>query len=207
MSSKSEKRTVGVFQDEEQAQRVAEAVKRNGGEVRVGDADDAVDSLRAEMQDEMQNSFVSPQAALIVNKEQGKGLLVVCGALTVLGAIIGALVGLIPMAHLPLVTRVLIGALVCATAGATIGFVVGPGLASRGPRDAMAAEQGVTVSANSSPSVTKAMSDSDPIRIDLIDAESRATETAVTEEDEGGGGVFEDLADTWQHPNGQPDRR
>lgn len=206
MTREEAERTIGVFGDAEQAQQVAANLNRQGGDARVADPSDEVISLQAEMQDEMRNSWVSPQAAFIVNKEQGKGLLLVGGALTFVGALAGALVGLFPIFDIPVVIRVFIGAAVCGSAGFTIAIILGPGLASRGPSDAMAAEAGVTVSSSATPEARDIMQNAGPVRLDAVDGDGKPAGTLLEGDAQDLAGGVEAKADSLAKGGGHNQR-
>lgn len=196
-------RLVGVYRDEDAAREVAEQARRAGAtDVRVGDPADEQASLRSEMRDEVENSFVSPQAAFAVTKEGAKGT----ALLGVIGAVIGVAVT-VPLAFLffdemSLVARVIAAALVGATAGATVGIIVGPGFTSKGGSDALAVERGVTVSTAASDAAREVLTRAHPIRLDEVSSQGLPVETVTTEADRSGAGVTDAVKDRLGNPEG-----
>lgn len=185
------KEIIGVFRDERTARAAAEAaaqVTSSSMTPRVGNAEDGVASLKAEMREEMQHTTAGAGNVGPFTKEMTKGL----STGTVVGLFVGAVLalplGFIEWMSLGLVPRLLIAAAVGATAGATVGFMAG-GFTAKGPGMPMAAERGTTVTIDvrtpeEVEAVTAAMRRHDPIRIDLTTAEGNAISTLTNEEEE-----------------------
>jgi hypothetical protein len=197
---------LAVYETREQAEAAARAAERLGvpqASIRVGDARDEAPALEAEMRAEMEAGVVAPQAGVAVPKEQAKA----SGAAMALGALIGAIV-LMPFAafdfgNLPVAARLLICALVGASAGATGTYVVGAA-AARGPADPMAAERGVTVRIGAGDQrVVDALKQTQPIRLDVVGGDDSIDLRPVTAERSGSTTeAVGDAAETLRHPHG-----
>jgi len=109
------------------AERTAARIERETGASAVlGDPKDVVAALQLEQQrdtDDVAGGF----SVGVVSGSQVRGAVFWGGIGLVVGAAIGALIGLIPMADLSVGSRVLIWAIVGAFVGATPGFVFGGG--------------------------------------------------------------------------------
>jgi hypothetical protein len=192
----AERRLVGVFGTQRQADAAVADLIRSGVDrhgIRRGDMADEVASLKAEMREELSHTTAAPGA--IGTKEMTKGL----GLLTVIGAVVGALV-LLPLSAVGIGglawwARALIVAAIGAVAGGTIGFVIGGSLATKGPADPAAAARGVVVAVDEdSPRVVAALQAHDPVRVDRVDGAGAPVEVVDTEETRQPGGTPEDLA-------------
>lgn len=184
---------VGVYESEAEAKKAAERARQAGaaeGDVRVGAAEDEVVSLQAEMQEEMDQSWVSPQAGFAYTKESAKGLAMLMPILALVGAVVALPLGFIGFGDIALWVRLLVAALVGGAAGATIGLVVGPSLGSTSPSKKTAADRGTVVRVDGgSPELSRAMAEHEPIRLDEVSPDDSRVKTVVTEEqrsDEGG---------------------
>lgn len=177
---------VGVYETEEEAEQAAEKAQQAGaseGDVRMGSDEDEVVSLQAEMQEEMDQSWVSPQAGFAYTKESAKGLATVMPVFSVAGAVLALPLALIEFGGLDLWVRIVISALVGATAGVTVALVVGPSLGAKSPSAPMAAQRGRVVRVeDDSPEVSGAMADSEPIRVDELREDGTRAATVTTEE-------------------------
>lgn len=195
---------LGVYRDRATAEAVlAEIRRRVAGDGRIGAAQDYLAALNAETRQEIDESLLGAQAGFIVTKEQTKSLAVALPAAIAVGAVIGALCGLIPFGGLGLVARVLVGAAIGAVGGATVGFIVGGGLGVRGPEEAEAAERGVTVRAwPDRPEVRDVMVNRAPIRLDVLDRAGRAIETITTEEQQTDDGAVQRVERRLTQPPG-----
>jgi hypothetical protein len=79
--------------------------------------------------------------------------------------------------------RVAITAAIGALGGGTVGFIVGGGMAAKGPDEPLAAEQGVAVRvADARDEVVEALGDDEPIRLDTVAPSGRKTSTVTTDE-------------------------
>ena len=144
---------VATFENLQSARQAMEAAKRIGvdeSRIRLDDRRDEVASLRGEMRQQSEETFVGPGNVGPFTDQQAKGLAFGTAVAIPIGAAIGLLIGLIPMGwvfgDLDLGLRLLIGAAVGAAAGATVGFTAGGGVRPfMSGDDEMAAERGVTV--------------------------------------------------------------
>lgn len=188
---KSPSEVLGVFRDSATAQAAADAAARiSGRPPRLGDQLDDVDSAKAEMREELENTVAGPGNIGPFTKEMTKGLAVGAAAGVILGIIVTLPVGFIGWGSgLGLLPRLLIAVVVGGTAGATAGFVAGGGFGAKGPAEPLAAERGATVAMKvTSPEeatlVAEAMQAHDPIRVDLTTAAGEPVNTVTTEEEE-----------------------
>lgn len=143
---------------------------------------DEVASLRAEMRQELTDAWVVPNAALIATKESMKGMLAVGTGAAVIGAVLG-----IPFAFIDFGgsfwLRLLLFMGLGALAGATVGFVVGPGVSAKRPGELMAAHRGTALRVHQDTAeIRSALVAGHPIRIDEVNADSVPVETLLTEE-------------------------
>ncbi len=186
MTEREERELIGVFEDEQAAEAAAERVAGRGvdrSQVRVGDHGDEVTSLEGEMREEMDQSFLSPQAGFILTKEMAKGARIALPVAVAAGALLALPFGFIPFGGLVLWTRLLTLALIGGTAGAVFGFILGGGLAAKGPSEPLATEKGTTVGVSSSdPATAEALADERPIRVDTV-GDGQPVGTVTTEED------------------------
>lgn len=184
---------VGVYADPTIADGVARRVGDLGipaSSIRIDEAGGRVESMKAEMREEVDNTFVGPGSVGPFTKEMSKGIARQTIVWTVAGAVAGCLLALFdwPGSDLEFTTRLVIAALVGAATGATIGFVWG------GARGAMrepsghnlAAERGVSVAvttpAAKAADVVRIMRDGQPIRLDLGSLEGDPIATIETDE-------------------------
>lgn len=181
---------VGVFANSTVAQAVARRVVDLGvspSSVRVDDAGARVESIRAEMREEADNTIVGPGSVGPFTREMTRGI----AAYVVLGVVAGAILalplGLISIGSLGLGVRLAIAAALGAVTGATIGFELGGGLGAKGPAEPLAAERGVAVSVGVEDSlaatVVRIMREAQPIRLDLGTIEGNPVDTITTEAD------------------------
>lgn len=189
---------VGVYESEEDAKKAVERARKAGaaeGDVRVGAREDEVVSLQAEMQEEMDQSWVSPQAGFAYTKESAKGLAMLMPLMALVGAVVALPLGLIEFGDIALWVRLLVAALVGATAGATIGLVVGPSLGSTSPAKKTAADRGTVVRVDGgSPELSRTMAEGEPIRLDEVAPDDSRVRTIVTEEQRNNEGGAEQVA-------------
>ena len=207
MTNPEKDEALGVFKDRQSAEAAAERARDAGGDdsgIRVGDEADSRASLEAEMREEMEESWLSPQAALVTTKEAAKGMSVVIP----IAAAVGVLVAL-PFAFLitfggaSRVLRLVIAVVTGGLGGASVGFIVGGGMAIKGPDEPLAAERGVTVRAPAArKEVVEALAEEEPVRLDTVAPSGRKTSTVRTEEEQEPDGVTEDLAQNARQPEG-----
>ena len=186
MTERDERELIGVFEDEQAAQAAAERVAGRGvdrSQVRVGDHRDEVTSLEGEMREEMDQSFLSPQAGFILTKEMAKGAGIALPVAVAAGALLALPFGFISFGGLVLWTRLLTMAAIGGAAGAVFGFILGGGLAAKGPAEPLGTEKGTTVGVNTSdPGVAEALAEEKPIRVDTV-GDGQPVGTVTTEED------------------------
>jgi hypothetical protein len=174
---------LAVYRDTATARRVADGIRRRFGVTPTVDAPlDERASLNAEMGEEMEHSFLAPQAGVVYSKESAKGLTL----FTVLGSLIGlAVVVPITLAFADGLTtgaRWATGIGIGLTFGATVGLVLGS-LAAKRPNEPMAAEKGVTVRVPADADDLRTMlMEADPIRLDVVDDNDRPITTVTTDE-------------------------
>ncbi|HVE47035.1 MAG TPA: hypothetical protein VNA57_09865 [Acidimicrobiales bacterium] len=194
MAKRSEQHSlVGVYESEAEAQKVARRAREAGAsesDVRLGAREDEVVSLQAEMQEEMDQSWVSPQAGFAYSKESAKGLAMLMPLLALAGAVLALPLGLIPFGDIALWVRLVVAAFIGSVAGATIALIAGPSLGSTSPHRAMGAHRGTVVRVDGgSPEIARTMADAEPVRLDEISSDDSRVATVTTEEqrsDEGG---------------------
>lgn len=197
---------LGVFQDDAQAEAAARRARAAGVDesaIHVGEGRDETTSVRAEMQEEMENSFLSPQAAVLVTKEMTKALTLAVP----LGATIGAAL-LVPFAfflftEFSLLGRLAVAILTGGLAGATVGAVAGGGLGAKGPANPLAAERGVTVRVDDGrQEVADALAQEDPLRLDRVSDSGVRRDTVTTQEERTDDGVVQDVSRKLQQEEG-----
>lgn len=180
---------LGVFSDQASADGVVRRLVSAGvtpGDVRVDDAGSRVASIKAEMREQADNTIVGPGNFGPFTEEMTKGLVVWVTVGALLGGLLLLPLGFLEILSLPLVTRMVIAALVGVATGATIGFVAGGGLAAEGGYDPLAAEVGVTVAvdvpASLATDVVRIMRAADPVRLDLGSLDGSPVDTLMTQE-------------------------
>jgi hypothetical protein len=197
---------IAIHRDAQSAAAAADDVRRGAPElsVRVGDAHDRVSSLEAEMHEEIEHTYLAPQAGFVFTKEMVKSMLVLVPA----GAAIGMLVTL-PLALFAFdsgstAMRVTMALIIGAVAGGTIGTIVGAGLGARGPADQAAAHVGVPVRVDGpfGEEVVRKLIDHRPIRLDLVQEDGTPVRTLMTEEDTDPGGIFQRLRHQFTQDHG-----
>ena len=207
MTNRRDDETLGVFGDRERAEAAAARAEDAGADadrIRIDDDADERASLEAEMREEMEESWMSPQAALIATKEAAKGLSLVIPIAAVIGvAITLPFAFIFDFGGIPLWLRVVSAVATGALGGGSVGFVVGGGMAVKGPDEPLAAERGVTVRVPGADGETVgALAEEDPIRVDTVAPSGRKTSTVTTEEESTPDGVVENLSQKSDQPEG-----
>ncbi len=207
MANSERDESLGVYKDRQDAEAAAERAQRAGvdpSQINIGDEADSKASIKAEMREEMEEAWLSPQAAFVATKEAAKGLSLVTPVAAVLGVVIT-----LPLAFIftfggaPLWVRVLIAVATGAIGGGTVGFVVGGGMAMKGPDEPLAAEGGVTVRVGAAhDDVVAALEEEEPIRLDTVAPSGRKTSTVETEDERTSDGVVQDLKENVRQPEG-----
>jgi hypothetical protein len=188
---------VAVFAPE-QVDLVRRELERQGcpaDAVHVGDEADERWSLRAEQTEETDRSLMAPHAGAILPKEAAKAVSLAIP----MGAAIGALVilpfALIDIGGLSIWLRLFWAAVVGATLGGTVGYLVGAAMASKDPLEPGAAQRGTVVRVDgATPAVAAALAELAPIRIDRFGPDGVVRDVVATEEDRQPGGIAEEVA-------------
>jgi hypothetical protein len=201
-----------VLPTREEAEEAARRLQEAGipaEEILVARDEDRVTSMRAEMHEELTESYTVPNAGVVYTKEATRGL--------VFAEVVGVAVGLVaalPLALIPIGDttypgRLLIFAIVGAAFGATIGLVAGPGLTSIRPDLPPAVERGTLLRVrHDTEDVRRLLAGMHPIRIDEIRrADDLPIETVATEDS---GTIVQTAVDMATHLTGDdytPDPR
>ena len=208
MAASDRRQLVGVFADRAQAESVAERLRALGvpsERISIDEGSDREASLRGEMREELERSWVSPQGGFVLTKRAVKGVLTVSPVAVVLGVLIALPFAFMSWGSLPLYGRIIGAVLIGAAAGATVGFVVGGGEAEKGAPSAMAAEEGVTLRvADARSEVKQALADAGPIRVDVIEPDGTPLGPLSSKQDDEEN-VVEDLERAWREPGRDPD--
>ncbi|MGH8902548.1 MAG: YrzE family protein [Egibacteraceae bacterium] len=206
MAERQGRHLLGVFRDRATAESAADEARAAGvddGQIHVQRREDEIASLRAEMRAELEDSWFSPQAGFILAKETAKGAVVAILLMGAVGAVLGAVLAFVFPAGLSLWVRLLAFSALGAMAGSTAGFIVGGLAAQKGSQKRLAAERGVTVRVeNAASEVQQALSEEEPIRLDVVQADGTPTGTTLaTEEDHTDEGVAQDFERAWREPH------
>jgi hypothetical protein len=154
------------------------------------------------MRDELDRGWFSPQGGFVLTKRMIKGILAVSPFTIVAGVLIALPFAFISWGSLPLWGRIILACVVGATAGATVGFIVGGGEAEKGAGAPLAAEHGVTVHVSDTrPEVQRALVDAGPIRLDVVTPEGTPLGSITSESERNDEGVVEDLKRAWKEPD------
>lgn len=180
------RRVLAVFRNDKAAsdvvgELVAAGIQRE--HIRIGDPSDRRTELLTEMRAEANPSRLRPSNHSPEVETRGATAILLLA--TAIGVIIGVLVSLIPFGWEWWVRLVVLAA-VGGAAGASVGFIAGPGLMARGPVEPSVAAEGTVVSVN--PASTRAVEvlrDATPVRLDVlaIGDESVASAEPAAEED------------------------
>lgn len=184
---------VGVYGDAATAEGVGRRLRELGvasSAVRVDDVGGRVESLKAEMREEVDNTIVGPGNIGPFTKEMQKGVARQTIVWMVALAILGCLLALFdwPGSDLDFGQRLVIAAIVGAVTGATIGFVWGGGRGAMREPSAhdLAAERGVTVAVAApghlAAEAVSIMRAAQPIRLDVGSLEGSPVDTIETDE-------------------------
>jgi hypothetical protein len=207
MTNPENDETLGVFGDRDGAEAAAQRAREAGvddSRIRVGDDADSQASLKAEMREEMEEAWFSPQAAFVATKEAAKGL----SLATPIAAAAGAVIAL-PFAFIftfgstELWLRIVVALVIGAMAGGTVGLIISGGMTIKGPDEPLAAERGVTLRvADAGADTVQALEQEEPIRLDTVAPSGRKTSTVETEEERTGSGVVDRLFQKAREPEG-----
>lgn len=206
-SSSGPSGVAGVFHTEDEARAVAHEAVALGIDprnVRIDDPTDHYRAIRSEMQEEVGQSWVSPQAGVVYPKESAKGLAVVTPVAVAIGVLVMLPFAAVPVGDLALGWRLLIAAVVGAVLGGTIGAIVGPSIAVRRQNQGLAAERGVVVRVSpADEAVEQMMAEHDPIRIDRFVGED--LEVVQTEDLSAGTGLLDEVDRNLTNPRMEVD--
>jgi hypothetical protein len=199
---------VAVFPDRRAADEAREALVHLGiadDDVVIGDSDDHVASLRAEMRGELSGG-VKSALPFIPTRRGARGF----GAVAAIGTVI-ALVAAVPLAFIDIggaywVRYLFIAAFLCLLAW-VYAVVIGTGMGVNRPEEQMAAERGVTLQAPSTPEARADLERRHPIRLDEVDATGEPVRVVAQDAGEGDGaargGVRENITtDDFSPPPG-----
>jgi hypothetical protein len=164
---------IGVFANEDAARRAVAAAEQGGADpaaIRIGDENDRIRELQAEMLDEVDNSVMGPGSIGPFTKEMTRAIV----PLTIIFGLVGLVVALpfaaIHFGGFPLWGRLLVLGVVGGAAGSVVGFQIGGSFGGRRPEERLATERGVVVAIDDAPppaiDVLKAMG---PIRLDAFE--------------------------------------
>lgn len=205
MTADDREDVVGVFPDRARADSAAQKARELGvsdEDVHVERREDGVASLRGEMRDELDRGWFSPQGGFVLTKRMMKGILAVSPFTIAAGVLLALPFAFISWGSLPLWGRILLTSIVGATAGGTVGFIVGGGEAEKGAAAPLAAEHGVTVHvADASPEVRRALVEEEPVRLDAVTPDGTPLGTITSESETNDEGVVEDLERAWKEPD------
>ena len=205
MTADDHEELVGVFHDRAQAESAAEkarAIGTPGESIRVERQEDKVASLRGEMRDELERSWFSPQGGFMLTKRMIKGILAVSPFTVLAGVLLLLPFAFVSWGSLPLWGRILLTSVIGATAGGTVGFIVGGGEAEKGAGAPLAAEHGVTVRvADAGAEVQQALVEAEPLRLDVVTPDGTPLDSITSESERNEEGAIEDLARAWKEPD------
>lgn len=198
---------VGVFHTEVEAREVAARATSLGADpagVRVGAEVDHYRAIRSEMQEEVGESWMSPQAGVAYPKEAAKGLTAASAVSAAIGALILLPFAALPISDLSLVVKLLVMAGIGAVLGLTIGSIVGPSVSVKRPNEGLAAERGVVVRVSpATEAIEQMMIEHAPIRIDRFVGED--LEVVQTEDLTADGGLLDEVQRNLTNPSMESD--
>lgn len=152
-------------------------------------------SLRAEQVEEVDHAIGTAPSTVALPEEPTKAMGWTLPVAAAVGAVLGALVALIPTDAMTLGTRLFWFCLIGVAACTTIAFVVTSAMAAKDPFVAGGAQRGIVLRIEEpSRQVTDRLAALHPIRLDLVAADGTVVRTLRTEEDDEPGGALEELA-------------
>lgn len=188
---------VAVFAPD-QVDVVREELERQGcppDAVHIGDDADERWSLRAEQTEETDRSLIAPHVGAILPKEAGKAVALAIPIGAAIGAVLIMPFAFIDVDGLGFGLRLFWAAVVGATLGGTVGYIVGASMASKDPLEPGAAQRGTVVRVDrATPELEAALAGLAPIRIDRFGPDGVVRELVTTEEDRQPGGIVEEVA-------------
>ena len=173
-----------VYPTQSEADRARRALLDAGvpdGDIHIGRQSDLVTALRAEMHEEVTNSWVVPNAGVAYSKESARGLSIFSLALGALGLLIAFPLALWDFGSSYWVRFAIIAA-VAVTAGRTISLVAGPASTSERPTRQPGAAKGIVLRVDQdTPELRRLLSDLNPIRLDEVAHDDQPIDTVTTE--------------------------
>ena len=176
MEQSPEARTLrATYRSRAQAERAATTIRRQGFEPFIDEPADERAVLRAEMRDEVESTVVGAGNVGPFTKSMTKGIVAGVPVATLIGAILGGLVALIPWGFgMSTALRVVLGIGIGGFAGTVVGFMLGGFVKSRMDREGeglLDAEAGSIVSIETTTPdearrVRELLETGDPVRID-----------------------------------------
>lgn len=174
-----ERRIVAAFDEEAKADEAARATQQLAGgeaaDVAVGERRDEVASLQGEMREEMDNTIAGAGNVGPFTKEMTKGLTFGVALATPLGAVLALPLAFLPiLGDLHVLVRIAIVVAVGAFAGATLGFVLGGGMAQQAEEHGkkLGAERGPVVGVDvddaDAQAVARGMKEAGAVRVDEV---------------------------------------
>lgn len=167
-----------TFETSSQAQRAADDLSDLDVAVTIGTADERA-SVRSEMRDELEGAVAGPGNVGPFTKAMTRGILKWVPIGTLLGAVAGFLVGLLPWGYGRVVTLV-VTTVAGAVAGATAGFVAGGATRPRTEHEGevLASERGVVLGVHTDAAALmeraeRALARHGPARIGRVDRDGR----------------------------------
>lgn len=168
-------------------------------EVRIDAPEDERTSLAAEVQEEVTESFVSPQVGVVYPKETVKAGLALGPPMVAVGAVLGAvLTVVVGPGSWGVWLRTLVGAIAGALMAGSIAAIIIPAMAVKNPLDPPAAEAGVTLRLSRwSEDLERVLVESHPRRLDRLGGRGQPLGTVITEEQSAPGGIIEEVAENF----------
>jgi hypothetical protein len=191
---------IGVFPSEDAARRAAAAAQAAGADpsvIRIGDEQDRVRELEAEMLDEVDHSIMGPGRVGPFTREMTRAI----APLTIIFGVAGVLLALpfaaIHFGAFALWSRLLIVGVVGAAIGSVVGFQIGGSYGSRRGDEPLAPERGVVLAIDDAPpSAIDALKAMQPIQLDVFDVNGLPIGAIVLEDDVSShGGVVDEIED------------
>lgn len=200
---------VAVFPDHRAAAEARDSLLGLGideRDVLIGDGDDHVASLRAEMRSEMSEGIAT--LPVVMTRRGMQGVAGVGAVATVIAVAAAFPLALIDIGGSYWMRFAFIAGFLVFLAW-VISFVIGAGMGMNRPQEEMAAERGVTLHAPCTPQARADLERRHPIRLDEVDATGTPVRAVHPGEGEGDGarrgGVRDNLrADDFSPPDQQP---
>jgi hypothetical protein len=200
---------VAVFESHAQAEEAVRRLRAAGlpeHEIHLDGREDEATALRGTMRDELERSWLSPQAGLVLTKRMTKGILTVSPLFVAIGVVLALPLAFLAFDGMALWTRLLTVVVLGALAGGTVGFIVGAGEAEKGKPDPLEPERGTVLRVGAdSDDARRLLTEADPIRLDVVATDGSPLGPVVSEEEDES--VVENLERAWREPDRDPDNR